>query len=181
MCSFTLRTTNAVEHGARREWLCRGMLSAKFSPGSAKLVAAEHVFDVTSLMQQLQKVIGEEKGMPIVPNTPGGACQPSREARVIMTATPPFTVVRCNESWTKLCGYSQESIQGQTLKAIQGPCTDAKALVALKKEIQSGRATSSLLLNYKRDGSMFLNYLRVYPLVGDSQGTITHFLGVLQV
>lgn len=45
--------------------------------------------------------------MPIVPNTPGGACQPSREARVIMTATPPYTVVRCNESWTKLCGYTQ--------------------------------------------------------------------------
>lgn len=55
MCSFVLRTTNAVQHGAKREWLCRGMLSAKFIPGSAKVVAAEHVFDVTSLMQQLQR------------------------------------------------------------------------------------------------------------------------------
>lgn len=55
MCSFSLRTTNAIEHGANREWVCRGMLSAKFSPGSPKLLAAEHVFDVTSLMQQLQK------------------------------------------------------------------------------------------------------------------------------
>lgn len=57
MGSFLLRTTNAVEHGAKREWVCRGMLSAKFNPvsGSVKLLAAEHVFDVTSLMQQLQK------------------------------------------------------------------------------------------------------------------------------
>lgn len=75
----------------------------------------------------------------------------------------------------------QEAIQGQTLKTIQGPCTDQDALATLNKEISNGRATSSLLLNYKRDGSMFLNYLRVYPLVGDAQGTITHFLGVLQV
>lgn len=52
-------------------------------------------------------MIGEEKEMPIVPNTPSGACLPSSEARVIMTATPPYTVVRCNESWTKLCGHTQ--------------------------------------------------------------------------
>lgn len=75
----------------------------------------------------------------------------------------------------------QEAIQGQTLRVIQGPCTDANALDALKSEIQRGRATSSLLLNYKRDGTMFLNYLRIYPLIGDARGTITHFLGVLQV
>lgn len=75
----------------------------------------------------------------------------------------------------------QESIQGQTLKAMQGPRTDPSVLAALKREIQRGRPTSSLLLNYKRDGTMFLNYLRVYPLIGDARGTITHFLGVLQV
>ncbi|CAM9517147.1 unnamed protein product [Ectocarpus fasciculatus] len=180
MCSFVLRTTNAVKHGARREWRCRGMLSAKFIPGSAMLVAVEHVFDVTSLMQQLQKVVGEEKEMPVVPNTPRGACQPSNEARVIMTATPPYAVVCCNQSWTKLCGYSQEDIQGQTLKAIQGPRTDAGGLAALNREIERGQAASAVLLNYKSDGTEFLNYLRVYPLVGDGRGTVTHLLGVLQ-
>ncbi|CBN74261.1 conserved unknown protein [Ectocarpus siliculosus] len=180
MCSFVLRTTNAVKHGARREWRCRGMLSAKFIAGSAMLVAIEHVFDVTSLMQQLQKVVGEEKEMPVVPNTTRGACQPSNEARVIMTATPPHTVVCCNQAWTKLCGYSQEDIRGQTLKAIQGPRTDAGGLAALNREIERGRAASAVLPNYKSDGSEFLNYLRVYPLVGDGRGTVTHILGVLQ-
>ncbi|CAM9766748.1 unnamed protein product [Ectocarpus sp. 4 AP-2014] len=180
MCSFVLRTTGAVKHGAKREWRCCGMLSAKFIAGSAMLVAVEHVFDVTSLMQQLQKVVGEEKEMPVVPNTTRGACQPSNEARVIMTATSPHTVVCCNQAWTKLCGYSQEDIRGQTLKAIQGPRTDAGGLAALNREIERGRAASAVLLNYKSDGSEFLNYLRVYPLVGDGRGTVTHLLGVLQ-
>ncbi|CAN0483769.1 unnamed protein product, partial [Ectocarpus sp. 12 AP-2014] len=180
MCSFVLRTTNAVKHGAKREWRCCGMLSAKFIAGSAMLVAVEHVFDVTSLMQQLQKVVGEEKEMPVVPNTTRGACLPSNEARVIMTATPPHTVVCCNQAWTKLCGYSQEDIRGQTLNAIQGPRTDAGGLAALTREIERGRAASAVLLNYKSDGSEFLNYLRVYPLVGDGRGTVTHVLGVLQ-
>ena len=45
--------------------------------------------------------------MPIVPNTPRGACQPSNEARIITMATPPYTVVCCNDSWTKLCGHTQ--------------------------------------------------------------------------
>ena len=53
------------------------------------------------------RVVGDEQGMPVVPNTPRGACQPSSEARMIMTANPAFTMVRCNESWTKLCGYKQ--------------------------------------------------------------------------
>lgn len=75
----------------------------------------------------------------------------------------------------------QEAVLGKDLKVIQGPCTDAKALAALKKDLQQGRATSSLLFNYKRDGSKFLNYLRAYPLIGDANGTVTHFLGVLQV
>ncbi|CAN0535289.1 unnamed protein product, partial [Ectocarpus sp. 8 AP-2014] len=73
-----------------------------------------------------------------------------------------------------------EDIRGQTLKAIQGPRTDAGGLAALNREIERGRATSAVLLNYKSDGSEFLSYLRVYPLVGDGRGTVTHFLGVLQ-
>ncbi|CAM9757578.1 unnamed protein product, partial [Laminaria digitata] len=107
MCCFTLRTTNAVEHGAKSEWRCRSMMWAKFTPMSNKLSSISHLFDVSSLMQQLQKVVGDKHGMPVVPNTPRGACQPSSEARMIMTAKPAFTVVRCNESLTKLCGYSQ--------------------------------------------------------------------------
>ncbi|CAM9833279.1 unnamed protein product, partial [Sphacelaria rigidula] len=75
----------------------------------------------------------------------------------------------------------QESIQGRTLAALQGSSTDAAAVASLKSEIQRGHATSSLLMNYKHDGSKFLNYLRVYPLVGDELGNATHFLGVLQV
>lgn len=55
MCCFLMRTTNAIEHGAKSEWLCRGMMSAKFLPMSHKLAAAEHVFDVISVMQTLQK------------------------------------------------------------------------------------------------------------------------------
>lgn len=59
--------------------------------------------------------------MPIVPNTPGGACLPSNEARVIMTATPPYTVVRCNESWTRLCGHTQVGAGAVTTRGGDSP------------------------------------------------------------
>ena len=70
---------------------------------------------------------------------------------------------------------------GQTLGILQGPSTDLEALTMLETEVRNGRVASSLLISYKHDGSTFLNYLRMYPLVGDRMGTITHFLGVLQV
>lgn len=75
----------------------------------------------------------------------------------------------------------QDDVKGRPFSILEGPNTDATALTTLKTEIQRGRAASSLVLNYKRDGSSFLNYLRVYPLIGDSLGTVTHFLGVSQV
>ncbi|CAN0072651.1 unnamed protein product, partial [Laminaria digitata] len=75
----------------------------------------------------------------------------------------------------------QESILGQTLGILQGPSTDLGALTVLQTKVKSGRAASCLLRSYKHDGSTFLNYLRIYPLIGDPVGTITHFLGVLQV
>lgn len=75
----------------------------------------------------------------------------------------------------------QESVQGKSLKMLQGSRTDVDALTTLKEEIENGQAASSLLINYKSDGSAFLNYLRVYPLSGDPTGNVTHFLGVLQV
>lgn len=77
--------------------------------------------------------------------------------------------------------YRQDDVKGRPFSILEGPNTDATALTTLKTEIQRGRAASSLVLNYKRDGSSFLNYLRVYPLIGDSLGTVTHFLGVSQV
>ncbi|CAM9708189.1 unnamed protein product [Ascophyllum nodosum] len=119
--------------------------------------------------------------MHVVPNTPIGACQPSEEARVITSATPPFAVVSCNDSWTRLSGYHQDIAQGRSLNILDGADTDENALMSLMNEIQTGHAGSSLLINYKHDGSRFLNYLRFYPLIGDSVGTITHFLGVSQV
>lgn len=72
---------------------------------------------LTTLVVGCGRVIGEEKEMPIVPNTPGGACLPSNEARVIMTATPPYTVVRCNEAWTKLCGHNQVGADADAVTA----------------------------------------------------------------
>lgn len=75
----------------------------------------------------------------------------------------------------------QEKMQGRTLSVMQGARTDKAVLTTLKGDIQKGQAASALLTNYKRDGSSFLNYLRVYPLIGDPLGTVTHFLGVLQV
>ena len=48
------------------------------------------------------------------------------------------------------------------------------------QEIQEPSASAMVVTNYRKDGSTFLNCVRVYPLSSDSSNKITHLLGVLE-
>lgn len=100
-------------------------------------------------------------------------------AIVITEATMPFRIVSVNDSWEKLCGYSQNECRGHTLEMIQGPETNRSAITALMAQLLKGEEAGSVLTNYSKNGRKFHNRLRVGPLKND-QGLVTHFVGVLK-
>lgn len=100
-------------------------------------------------------------------------------AIVITEAAVPFKIVTVNSAWEHLCGYTKDECNGQTLKCIQGPETNQAAITALMSQLLRGEEAGTVLVNYKKDGSKFLNRLRVGTL-RDDNNSITHFVGVLK-
>lgn len=100
-------------------------------------------------------------------------------AIVITEAEVPFRIVSVNSAWEGLCGYTNDECQGKTLHCIQGDDTNQAAVTALMSQLLRGEEAGTLLTNYRKDGSKFLNRLRVAPL-RDEHNAVTHFVGVLK-
>jgi hypothetical protein len=89
------------------------------------------------------------------------------------------------QAWCDLCGYRADEAIGKTLSMIQGTGTDRAQLRRMMHDVKHACASSATITNYRKDGSSFLNYVRVYPLTNDEGGATSgtapsHYLGVLE-
>lgn len=106
--------------------------------------------------------------------------EPCNEARIITEASYPYKVVFANHAWEELCGWNAEEIKGQHgLSFLQGPETEKLRLKRVSAAVKYGERVEVRLINYKKDGTPFLNRLRVTPLT-TSLGQYTHMLGILE-
>jgi PAS domain S-box-containing protein len=100
-------------------------------------------------------------------------------AIVITDAQLPFRIANVNSAWENLCGFSKDECNGKTLKCIQGEETNEAAITALMSQLLRGEEAGTVLVNYRKDGSKFLNRLRV-GMLRDDHDVVTHFVGVLK-
>ena len=205
MARFVFCTTNATACGAACEIRVPGMLRCSFSHHN-KVLSCEFMFDIMSLMQQLQcastvpALEQQQSGagansvgalgagpagvpyvVPIVANTLPMACGASSEARAITTATAPFGLVHVNSAWVQLCGYGAEEVQGCSLGCLQGPSTDQHQIANLMASVRTGHPASMTVTNYRKNGTPFQNYVRVFPLSSAAGcADTTHYMAVLE-
>lgn len=88
---------------------------------------------------------------------------------------PGPKIVYVNEGFTKISGYSRDEIIGETPRILQGPKTDRDTLDRLKNRLNSGRAFFGQAVNYRKDGTEFINQWDIHPLT-DDEGKITHWV-----
>jgi len=152
---------------------------------SHRIAKLEIIHDTFAMWQQLQRGnrVDKSTNRP-VPNTLDSALEPSKEARIVTTATRPFRIEHVNGAWTKLCGYEADESIGKTLSILQGPDTEKDQVQHIVRDAEHGHASCCVLTNYNKDGHKFRNFLRVYPLFEDDDGCSSkppsHMLGVLQ-
>ncbi|KAJ9643488.1 hypothetical protein H2199_004167 [Coniosporium tulheliwenetii] len=65
---------------------------------------------------------------------------------------------------------------GRNCRFLQGPRTNPFSVRRLRAAVEAGKETSEVFLNYRRDGSPFLNLLMMAPLM-DSRGRVRYFIG----
>lgn len=122
-------------------------------------------------------LLGHEDALPI--NMQEATRDDDDRAIVITEAQVPFRIVNVNTAWEDLCGFTKEECSGKTLKCIQGEDTNHAAITALMSQLLRGEEAGTLLINYRKDGSKFLNRLRVGAL-RDEHNIVSHFVGVLK-
>ena len=79
------------------------------------------------------------------------------DARIVTRSTPPYSIVHTNRAWSEITGYKFTEVVGNTCAFLQGGKTVGPALKALHTALEAQGACHEVLLNYRRDGTPFLN------------------------
>lgn len=98
---------------------------------------------------------------------------------IIDARTTGRPLVYANQAFYKSTGYSADEVMGQSLHFLQGALSEQAAVQDVIHALEHNRELKTTLLNYRKDGSTFWNEVHISP-VRDAQGSVTHFIGVLQ-
>ena len=90
---------------------------------------------------------------------------------------PDNPLIYVNRSFELMTGYSAEEVLGRNCRFLQGPEGEQPALDEVRAAVREGRDCQVLLRNYRKDGTLFWNELRLSP-VHDYRGRCVNFVGV---
>jgi len=85
-------------------------------------------------------------------------------------------LVLANDAFLDLTGYSRDDIIGRNCRFMQGPKTDPVARARLRYAVEAGSETLVPIVNYRKDGSEFENYVFLLPVFGQS-GKLLYIIG----
>ena len=86
-------------------------------------------------------------------------------------------IIYANKAFERLTGYSQEDIIGYNCRFLQGEDRNQPERFQIKEAIKKQESTEVTLRNYKKDGTLFYNHLKIIPLFDNKQRVI-YYLGL---
>ncbi len=92
-------------------------------------------------------------------------------------AMPDHPLVYVNPAFEKTTGYTAAEAIGRNCRFLQGADTDQPGLEEIRIAVREGKETEVVLRNYRKDGTLFWNQLRISP-VRTAEGQVGHFVGI---
>ncbi|MCQ8127526.1 PAS domain-containing protein [Methylomonas rivi] len=86
-------------------------------------------------------------------------------------------IIYANKAFERLTGYSQEEIVGHNCRFLQGEDREQPARYLIAEAMRKREGVEVTLRNYKKDGTLFHNHLKVIPLF-DKKNRVIYYLGV---
>ena len=97
--------------------------------------------------------------------------QPVKGISEVFCLTDPnmkdHPIIYASKEFFRLTQYGRDYAIGRNCRFLQGPKTASDAVFRLGRAIRDGREVCETILNYRRDGSPFLNLLLMAPLRDD--------------
>ena len=112
-------------------------------------------------------------GMPMMRELVGGL------AEVFCLADPSLKdcpIVYASEEFYRTTRYARDDVLGNNCRFLQGPKTNRIAIARISTAVKTGQEVCETVLNYRRDGSPFMNLLLTAPLY-DNRGAVRYFIG----
>lgn len=110
------------------------------------------------------------------------AIRATRMAMLVTDATQADNpIIFANDAFLKLTGYERDEVIGRNCRLLQGPDTEAQAVLALREAVAAGEDLSIEILNYRKDGSSFWNALSLSPVRNDAGEIVYFFASLLDV
>jgi diguanylate cyclase (GGDEF)-like protein/PAS domain S-box-containing protein len=105
-----------------------------------------------------------------------GALDVSPDGVAICEASGDRVVVYVNPAFCRLTGYELSELLGKNLRVLQREDRDQPELATLRESLRHGEPARALLRNSRKDGTVFVNEMQIYPLK-NGEGKVTHFIG----
>jgi diguanylate cyclase (GGDEF)-like protein/PAS domain S-box-containing protein len=78
-----------------------------------------------------------------------------------------------NAAMEQLTGYPADQLLGRNLRFLQAEDRDQEGLAKIRNALRDGQPCQTMIRNYRRDGTLFWNDVRLVPL-RSPEGEVTH-------
>ena len=122
---------------------------------------------------------GETHGTPAMPDEISTVALAKMPLALVLT-NPNLDdnpIVYANRAFEKITRYSSDAVIGRNCRFLQGDETDPAQVRQLAQAVREERDFSVDIVNYRSDGTKFLNRLMITPLYDDERN-LQCFLGV---
>lgn len=89
---------------------------------------------------------------------------------------PDNPMIFVSDEFEAQTGYSPDEAVGRNCRFLQGPETNPHAIEAIRQGLKAETRFTIDILNYRKDGSPFINRLRIRPIY-DGEGRLMFFAG----
>ena len=89
---------------------------------------------------------------------------------------PDNPMIFVSDEFEEQTGYSPDEAIGRNCRFLQGPETNPHAIEAIRQGLGAETRFTIDIVNYRKDGTLFLNRLRIRPIY-DGEGRLMFFAG----
>ena len=86
-------------------------------------------------------------------------------------------IIYANKAFERLTGYGQAEIIGHNCRFLQGEDREQTGRYQIVEALKNHEVVEVTLRNYKKDGTLFYNHLKITPLF-DKKQRVIYYLGV---